>query len=211
MKESKGFHHLINIVYYLLSTLLILSFLGLFSYFIVQILSNSKNLSIVPINLTFDLDQQVQIKTINGEVIESELIAANASLVVSKASPWYFFFGQLHFLGLFSISMYGIIQLWLIVKALRKNKLLTNPFLQKYISHVKKIAIAFFAYAGWQLIFHFITKYAIIDKITINKYTIHVQLDSNILMTILWGFVILLLAEIFKYGNQLQNENELTV
>lgn len=198
MKKSTNFKHLINITYYLLSSILLIALLGIVLYFVIQVFSNEKESTLVPLDITLNIDQPLDITTHSNKIIKAQLVGANATLVVSKAWPWFYFFAQLYFLTLYSISIYGMAQIWLIVKSIRKNKSSSPSYINKYAGYTKNIAYAFFIYATLEILFYFITTKTI-ESIKTGEHIINVEFDYNIIMTLVWGLIVLLLSMIFKH------------
>lgn len=192
----------------MLSGLILIALIGILAYFIIQILSSEKDTTLVPLNLSINLDQAINIKTHYNQTIETQVSSANTTLVISKAWPWFYFFAHIYFLTLYSITIYGLSQLWLIIKSMRKSNSINLAQINKYALHAKKFAYTFFGYASCELIFYLIFNSSI-KNIQMNEHAVFLKFDYNIVTTFLWGFIILLFSIFFKHQYLFINKHSL--
>ncbi len=211
MKNNKNYRRLVGSIYFLLSALLVISILGLLFYLILMIISTTKDVTAVPIDLPLTAEHSMNILTSGGDEIIGKTSDINVALIITKAPNWFLIFAQVHFVGLFFIGLYGISQLWVIFRSMYRHLKNEYPFKLHYVKRIRKIALAFFIWSFWQLMFFFITKYGFIDQIYFEGSKVDLLFDMEIINSLVWGLIILVLAEIFRFGVELKNENELTV
>jgi len=175
-----------------------------------MVFSGFQNLVIVPVDLPITLEYTMDLITMHGDKVTGTASVADITLLMSESPRWFIVYAQLHFLGLFLISFYGVFQLWFIFKSMRTHSSNDYPFKMSYVKNIRRISLAFFIWSAWQLLFHFITNY-FIETIELGQKAVELRFNWNIVMALLWGLVILALAEIFRLGTELKKENELTV
>ncbi len=210
MTNNKKYHRLIRIIYFLLSIFLVISIISIVAYLIIMVFSGFQNLVMVPVDLPVTLESAMKMVTLHGDNVTGTASVADITLLMSESPRWFIVYAQLHFMGLFLISFYGVFQLWLVFKSMRTHSRNDYPFKTSYVKNIRRISVAFFIWSGWQLLFYFITNY-FIKSIELGQKPVELRFNWDILMAVLWGFVILALAEIFRLGTELKKENELTV
>lgn len=211
MNNNIKYRRLVGSIYVLLSAFLLISLAGILFYIILMIIAGTKNLTAVPIDLTVNITQNMQLHAVSGDLIKGETTAANFSMIINQAPKWFIAFAQFHFLGIFMIGFYGILQLWQIFRSMYKHLKNEYPFYIRYVARIRKVALAFFLWAIWQFIFYLTSKIWIIRQVHIDDHQITLRFDTEIIMSLLWGLIILALAEVFRFGTELKKENDLTV
>ncbi|MFO7863590.1 MAG: DUF2975 domain-containing protein [Salinivirgaceae bacterium] len=211
MVGTKNQRRLTSIVYYLLTGMLIISVLAFIFYIFVTIFSNFKEQSLVPITLSLQFDREIEAITHNSNGISATATNAETSIVVSDTPPWFYFFAQLHFLGLFGIGFYITAQLWIIFKSLHKQLKESITFKTQYVKYIRKIGYALLGYAAWDTLFYIYAKYYLIEKLTFAGEAANIEFNLNSLTSVLWGLVVLVLATVFEFGSKLQEDQDLTI
>ncbi|HHT25861.1 MAG TPA: DUF2975 domain-containing protein [Firmicutes bacterium] len=115
------------------------------------------------------------------------------------------FFGWVG-LPLLAMSLYVIHQLKAVLGALCRN----NPFAAENAEHMRNIGVAIIAWTVYQSIAYLIVGWYIARQIQIAGMTINpaFTFDATLLFV---GLVVLVLAQVFKVGIQLREDQELTI
>ena len=120
-------------------------------------------------------------------------------------------FDEVPHLLMTSLLLYGLTGLSLALFILRSvYKLFGNivetktPFHPDSIKRVKAIGIAFFIYAGLQLIINAVSAFAMVNIIGNTAVMDFISLNWS---AIIFGVLLLALAEIFEFGASLQQDN----
>ncbi|MDA3866294.1 MAG: DUF2975 domain-containing protein [Salinivirgaceae bacterium] len=211
MVGTKNQRRLTAVVYYLLTGILIASLLAFIFYISITVFSNIKEQSLVPITLSLQFDREVEAITQNNNIIQATATNAETSIVVSEAPPWFYFFAQIYFLGLFGIGFYITAQLWIIFKSLRKQLKESITFKIQYVKYIRKIGYALIGYAAWDTLFYIYAKYFLIEKLSFAGETAVIEFNLDSLTSVLWGLVVLVLATVFEFGSKLQEDQDLTI
>ena len=211
MKSNKNYKRLVGSIYFLLSAFLVISLLGILFYTVLMIISTTKDVTAVPIDLPLAAEHSMKLLTNAGEQIIGKTSDLSVSLIITEAPNWFLIYAQVHFLGLFFIGLYGISQLWFIFRSMHRHLKSDYPFKLRYVMRIRQIALAFFIWSFWQLIFFFVTKYGVISQIAFEGRKVEIMFDMEIIISLLWGLIILVLAEIFRFGKKKKKDNELTV
>lgn len=211
MKRNIKYRRLVASIYFLLSAFLIISILGIFTYVVLMVVAAFMDITVVPLDVALSAELGFEIITQAGQSVVGTTDSIDLALTITEAPKWFLYYAQVHFVGLFIIGFYGVSQLWFIFRSMHRHLKSDYPFHLRYVLRIRSVALAFFIWSVWQLLFFFITKYAIAEKIFIDGNSVSVRFDVEIIMSLLWGLIVLALAEIFRFGAELKKENELTV
>ncbi len=111
----------------------------------------------------------------------------------------------------FLLAWFILFSLWKIFRALRQSIKENNPFPRKNASRIRHIAFSMMAFSVVELFYPALIKHFGIEKFLYKGETWKVTWDYSSLEYLLWGLVILVIAEVYRLGTEMKEEQDFTV
>jgi hypothetical protein len=161
----------------------------------------------IPVNINLPGILELKNNVTHNVIIDDAFITFNLNTKYGLQGIFNF----LHFFIMLSISYSIVYLLWKIFKCIKQSLQNENPFHKKNIVRIRLIALLVFISALLEIAYPLILKYFWLKSITINNQTFDFRLSFESLVDILWVLVILVIAEIYRIGSEIKQEQELTI
>jgi hypothetical protein len=164
-----------------------------------------KKAFVLNIPVTYAAVTIAQIQPAGGGFPPGVLNSTNGSLYVQIAATWPYVIMLLAALTIiFAAVLMVTYQLKIIFSNFRNNL----PFNEPNISRIRHIAVVLIGYALAQWLFNIAVNQILVSNFRWEHITLTYSFNISCLLT---GIVLIVIAEIFKQGTALDNENKLTI
>ncbi len=111
----------------------------------------------------------------------------------------------------FLLAWFILFSLWKIFGVLKQSVKENNPFPKKNASRIRYIAYSMMAFSLVELFYPALIKSFGLKEILYKEEIWKVTWDYSSLEYLLWGLVILVIAEVYRLGTEMKEEQDLTV
>ena len=214
MKKRRLDYRMVSVLKFMFGLVLSISFV-LLPIFVVMVIVDvavgeglTSSIAMLPVNFDYDITMTL----LSGQEVSAVMQGGLLNLPLEQVGLGWRFIIIIQALIRYALGVCIIYILWSLFSELKASiREQENVFLQGNIKKIRLIGYVVVASAIIEFVYRNVVRYFLLDSLFIQGEKVPFTLDYGFVNDIILGFIILVIAQVYRVGTEIREEQKLTI